>query len=55
LDRFDTSSATDLEFSVDTFLHNPILRDKCRARAQELVDGQGAARVVAVLNERGDR
>jgi UDP-2,4-diacetamido-2,4,6-trideoxy-beta-L-altropyranose hydrolase len=55
LDKFGTCSTADLEFAIDTFLHNAVLRDKCMARALELVDGQGAARVVAILRHLGDK
>jgi UDP-2,4-diacetamido-2,4,6-trideoxy-beta-L-altropyranose hydrolase len=51
LDNFGLGSDADLEFAVDTFIHNPPARDKCAVRARQLVDGQGAARVVAALSE----
>jgi UDP-2,4-diacetamido-2,4,6-trideoxy-beta-L-altropyranose hydrolase len=36
---------------IEAFLHNPTDRADCAAKFRELVDGQGAARVVEVLRE----
>jgi UDP-2,4-diacetamido-2,4,6-trideoxy-beta-L-altropyranose hydrolase len=36
---------------INWFIHDPTARAECAARFQQLVDGQGAARVVALLGE----
>jgi UDP-2,4-diacetamido-2,4,6-trideoxy-beta-L-altropyranose hydrolase len=47
-DPGDISAAED-KLWIDAFLHDPTKRARCASRFQELVDGRGAARVVAAL------
>lgn len=51
LNELSGISADYFKTPINWFIHDPAARSECAARFQQLVDGQGAARVVTALRE----
>jgi UDP-2,4-diacetamido-2,4,6-trideoxy-beta-L-altropyranose hydrolase len=51
IDELGTNKSADLTSALESLVSDPVRRAECAAKFQQLVDGQGAARVVALLSE----
>jgi UDP-2,4-diacetamido-2,4,6-trideoxy-beta-L-altropyranose hydrolase len=51
IDELGTNPSADLPSALESLISDPARRAECAAKFRQLVDGQGAARVVAILSE----
>jgi spore coat polysaccharide biosynthesis predicted glycosyltransferase SpsG len=51
IDELGTNKSADLPSALESLVSDSVRRVECAAKFQQLVDGQGAARVVALLSE----